>query len=58
MTGRVAHGRPFIFCFQTSQSNAFVDQASGRLIGSSRYYGYEPELSEIEIGWTFLARVF
>ena len=25
-------------------------------IGSSRYYGYEPELSEIEIGWTFLAR--
>ena len=26
------------------------------LIGSSRYYGYEPELSEIEIGWTFLAR--
>src|SRR5829696_3049544 len=22
MTGRVAHGRPFIFCFQTSQGNA------------------------------------
>jgi len=35
---------------------AFVDRASGRIIGSSRYYGYEPELSEIEIGWTFLAR--
>jgi len=35
---------------------AFVDQASGHLIGSSRYYGYEPELGEIEIGWTFLAR--
>jgi RimJ/RimL family protein N-acetyltransferase len=34
----------------------FVDRATGRLIGSSRYYGYEPELSEIEIGWTFLAR--
>jgi len=35
---------------------AFVDRATGRIIGSSRYYGYEPELGEIEIGWTFLAR--
>ena len=35
---------------------AFVDRTTGRIIGSSRYYGYEPELSEIEIGWTFLAR--
>jgi RimJ/RimL family protein N-acetyltransferase len=35
---------------------AFVDRATDRLIGSSRYYGHEPELSEIEIGWTFLAR--
>src|SRR6201995_4358882 len=34
----------------------FVDRASGRLIGSSRYYGYEPERSELEIGWTFIAR--
>src|SRR6202000_783531 len=34
----------------------FVDRASGRLIGSSRYYGYEPEIGEVEIGWTFLAR--
>jgi len=34
----------------------FVDRSTGRLIGSSRYYGYEPELGEIEIGWTFLAR--
>jgi RimJ/RimL family protein N-acetyltransferase len=35
---------------------AFVDRATNRLIGSSRYFGHEPELSEIEIGWTFLAR--
>jgi N-acetyltransferase len=34
----------------------FVDNASGRLIGSSRYHGYEPAFSEIEIGWTFIAR--
>jgi RimJ/RimL family protein N-acetyltransferase len=34
----------------------FVDRATDRLIGSSRYYGYQPELSEIEIGWTFITR--
>ena len=34
----------------------FVDRATSRLIGSSRYHGYDPNLSEIEIGWTFLAR--
>ena len=35
---------------------AIVDRATGHLIGSSRYHGYEPEQGEIEIGWTFLAR--
>jgi N-acetyltransferase len=34
----------------------FVDRASNRLIGSSRYHGHKPDQSEIEIGWTFLAR--
>lgn len=33
-----------------------VDAASGQVIGSSRYFGYDPARSEIEIGWTFLAR--
>jgi RimJ/RimL family protein N-acetyltransferase len=28
----------------------------GRVIGSSRYHGYDEAKSEIEIGWTFLAR--
>jgi N-acetyltransferase len=36
----------------------FVDRKSGRLIGSSRYYGYEPAISEIEIGWTFVILEF
>ncbi len=37
---------------------AFVilDKKTQRIIGSTRYYGYDPERSEIEIGWTFLAR--
>jgi RimJ/RimL family protein N-acetyltransferase len=34
----------------------FVDRATNRLIGSSRYYGYETERSEVEIGWTFIVR--
>lgn len=35
---------------------AFVDKQTGALIGSSRYYEYNAERSEIEIGWTFLVR--
>src|SRR6266481_9372539 len=34
----------------------FVDRSTNRLIGSSRYYGYDGERSEVEIGWTFIAR--
>jgi len=33
-----------------------MDAKDGRVIGSSRYFGYDQEKSEIEIGWTFLAR--
>ena len=33
-----------------------VDAATQRVIGSSRFHGYSKKRSEIEIGWTFLAR--
>ena len=33
-----------------------IDASSGRIIGSSRYHAYDEEKSEVEIGWTFLAR--
>jgi len=33
-----------------------LDGKDGRAIGSSRYHAYDAERSEIEIGWTFLAR--
>jgi RimJ/RimL family protein N-acetyltransferase len=33
-----------------------LDKRSGRIVGASRYLEYHSELSEIEIGWTFLAR--
>jgi RimJ/RimL family protein N-acetyltransferase len=32
------------------------DSTDGRVVGSSRFHGYDEEKSEIEIGWTFLAR--
>jgi RimJ/RimL family protein N-acetyltransferase len=33
-----------------------IDRAASRIIGSSRFYGYDEENSAIEIGWSFLAR--
>ena len=33
-----------------------TDAKDGQVIGSSRFHGYDGEKSEIEIGWTFLAR--
>src|SRR5437588_3208604 len=33
-----------------------MDSKAGRVIGSSRFHGYDQEKSAIEIGWTFLAR--
>ena len=33
-----------------------IDNNDGRLIGSSRFHGYDDKQSQIEIGWTFLAR--
>ena len=33
-----------------------IDTQDTKVIGSSRFYGYNEDKSEIEIGWTFLAR--
>jgi len=33
-----------------------LDAGDGRVIGSSRYHGYDPAKREVEIGWSFLAR--
>src|SRR5215510_10659956 len=35
-----------------------IDRATGRMIGWSRYHGYDAAASEVEIGWTFLARAY
>ena len=33
-----------------------LDRASGEIVGMSRFHGYDPQRSEVEIGWTFLVR--
>ncbi|HEY2680387.1 MAG TPA: GNAT family N-acetyltransferase [Candidatus Udaeobacter sp.] len=35
-----------------------IDRKTQQIVGSTRFYGYDPEKSEIEIGWTFLARKY
>lgn len=35
---------------------AAVDVQSGRIVGSSRFHGYDEGRSEVEVGWSFLAR--
>jgi RimJ/RimL family protein N-acetyltransferase len=35
-----------------------IDARTDRVIGSSRFHGYSEERSEVEIGWTFLARPY
>lgn len=35
-----------------------TEAATGAVIGSSRYHGYDAARSEVEIGWTFLARKY
>jgi RimJ/RimL family protein N-acetyltransferase len=49
--------RPY-FAEHLASGGAVVvtDRESNRIVGTSRYHGYEPERSEVEIGWTFLAR--
>jgi RimJ/RimL family protein N-acetyltransferase len=35
-----------------------IDRANGLVIGSSRFHGYDEAKSQVEIGWTFLARLY
>lgn len=35
---------------------AVLDRRDGRMVGTTRFHGYDAERSEVEIGWTFLRR--
>ncbi len=46
----------FVAALNSQSAFAFVDRTTNTIVGSSRYNDFDPERSEIEIGWTFLAR--
>ncbi len=53
---------PFRSFFEASLASGgalvVLDNTAQQMIGSSRFYGYDPTRSEVEIGWTFLARTY
>lgn len=49
-------GRFFREAMESGGAFLILDRSSGKIIGSTRYFGYDQQQSEIEIGWTFLAR--
>jgi RimJ/RimL family protein N-acetyltransferase len=51
-----AFRRYFDEALASGQALTILDRATGEIVGSSRYAGYDQERSEVEIGWTFLAR--
>ena len=50
--------RYFDGAIESGGAFAVVDRQTGRVIGSSRYHGYDEAASEVEIGWTFLERAY
>ena len=43
---------------ETGSAFVVIDRKTRKIIGSSRYFGFDPRKSSVEIGWTFLARAF
>lgn len=52
----VAFRRFFDDALSSGGALAIEDRSNGRIIGTSRYHGYDFQASEIEIGWTFITR--
>jgi len=50
--------RYFDSALESGGAFAIVERKTDRIIGSSRYYGFDSAKREIEIGWTFLERAF
>jgi len=48
----------FVEALESGGTLLITDAKTDAVIGSSRFYGYDHHLSEIEIGWTFLSRSY
>jgi RimJ/RimL family protein N-acetyltransferase len=48
----------FTEALESGGAFVIMDRQTQQIIGSTRFYGYDPEKSEIEIGWTFLTRKY
>jgi len=48
----------FSEALESGRAFVIIDRKNQQIIGSTRFFGYDPEKSEIEIGWTFLARKY
>lgn len=48
--------RFFLGAISSGGALAILDNESGRIIGSSRYYEWKPDQQEVSIGYTFLER--
>jgi N-acetyltransferase len=48
--------RFFVQAMASGGALAAIERETGEVIGSSRYDGFDPERSEVEIGWSFVAR--
>jgi RimJ/RimL family protein N-acetyltransferase len=55
---RAVFQRYFDGAIESRGAFAIIERATGRIIGSSRYWNLKPDESEVEIGWTFLERAF
>jgi RimJ/RimL family protein N-acetyltransferase len=58
---RSRHTRPVFWKFfdeavKSGGALVALDAATGEVIGSSRFFGFDEASGEVEIGWTFLAR--
>jgi RimJ/RimL family protein N-acetyltransferase len=50
--------RFFAAALDSGGALAVIDAASSRIIGSARYYDWDPAAREVAIGYTFIAREF
>lgn len=48
----------FATAMESGGAFAAIDRATGQIIGSSRYSGYDPDRRVVEIGWSFLTRAY